>query len=350
CSLTVKLGEQVASSFRTFEFSYSYKTSTGVVKKNTASYYILNIQDSSSSSSKPKLMVSDFSSDTTIKAGETFNFSLDIHNTNATVDAKNIKVIITSESGSFSVTEGGNSFFINSIKAGETESITINLKASAALTTGSYPINVRMEYEYDGMKDEKDGVVDEELNVSAKESLRPSVQNIQFGGWKTPVVNQASTLSAQFNNMGKSTLNNVYVTVSGDFMLANNSTSYYIGNLMAGSPMYEEFDVIPLVSGEACGILTLHMEDSTGEEFSVDKEFTAFISSSGNIDADNGVEWNTDEGDFPDFGDIDVEPEKKEIPKWVFFAGGGVLVVAAVVVVTVIVKKKKKEEEDNDEY
>ena len=51
--------------------------------------------------------------------------------------------------------------------------------------------------------------------------------------------------------MGKSTLNNVYATVSGDFEL-DSSTMFYIGSVSAGSSVTDnEPSVIPLVSGDA---------------------------------------------------------------------------------------------------
>ena len=145
--------------------------------------------------------------------------------------AKNIKVTVTGASNAFSVTAGGNSFFVNEIKPQETASITINLKASAAVTTGAYPIHIKIEYEYEGMiatSSYSGEVVEEEILLQVKENLRPSVENVSIGSWDTPMINQPTTLSFEFYNMGKSTLNNTYITIEGDFMLSNGSNSYYI--------------------------------------------------------------------------------------------------------------------------
>ena len=72
-----------------------------------------------------------------------------MYNTHNETAAKNIKITVVSDL--FSVTKGSNSFFVQKIAPGESEELVINLKASAAAMTGSYPINIEMEYEYDGM-------------------------------------------------------------------------------------------------------------------------------------------------------------------------------------------------------
>ena len=120
-------------------------------------------------------------------------------------------------------------------------------------------------------------VVQEEILLQVKENLRPSVENIYVGSWDTPMVNQPTVMNFEFYKMGKSTLNNTYVTIEGDFMLGNGSNSYYIGNIAAGMPEYIEFDVVPLVEGEAVGKMIIHMEDSNGDEVTMEKEFTAYI-------------------------------------------------------------------------
>ena len=120
-------------------------------------------------------------------------------------------------------------------------------------------------------------VVEEEILLQVKENLRPSVENVYVGSWDTPYVNQPTAMNFEFYNMGKSTLNNTYVTIEGDFMLSNGSNSYYIGNISAGMPEYIEFDVVPLVEGNAVGKMIIHMEDSNGDEVTMEKEFTAYV-------------------------------------------------------------------------
>jgi len=284
---TLRVGKDIPEGLNMLNVQYSYEmeTSQGIIPESESiTLYILDVQNPDESEmtiSRPKLMVSNFYTDVEeVKAGGIFDFTFDIMNTNDSIDAKNIKVTVSGASNVFSVTAGGNSFFINAIKAQETAPITINLKASAAATTGAYPIQIKMEYEYEGMvttSTYSGEIVEEEILLQVKENLRPSVENVYVGSWDTPIVNQPTVMNFEFYNMGKSTLNNTYVTIEGDFMLSNGSNSYYIGNIPAGMPEYIEFDVVPLVEGDAVGKMIIHMEDSNGDEVTMEKEFTAYV-------------------------------------------------------------------------
>lgn len=285
--LALKVGEDIPKGLNTLNVQYSYDVEGDygiTTETENVTLYILDVQNPDEDEvviSRPKLMVSNFYTNVEeVKAGSIFDFTFDILNTNDSIAAKNIKVTVTGASNAFSVTAGGNSFFVNEIKPQETAPITINLKASAAATTGAYPIQIKIEYEYEGMvatATYSGEVVDEEILLQVKENLRPSVENIYVGSWDTPMVNQPTVMNFEFYNMGKSTLNNTYVTIEGDFMLSNGSNSYYIGNIAAGMPEYIEFDVVPLVEGDAVGKMIIHMEDSNGDEVTMEKEFTAYI-------------------------------------------------------------------------
>ena len=281
--IPLKVGKEISEGLNTLSVQYSYETG-GITKTETEIIYILDVQnpkDSGSTISRPKLMISNFYTDVEeVKAGNVFDFTFELLNTNDSIAAKNIKVTVSGSSNTFSVTAGGNSFFVSEIKPQETAPITINLKASAAATTGAYPIQIKMEYEYEGMVTTatySGEVVEEEILLQVKENLRPSVENVYVGSWDTPYVNQPTAMNFEFYNMGKSTLNNTYVTIEGDFMLSNGSNSYYIGNISAGMPEYIEFDVVPLVEGNAVGKMIIHMEDSNGDEVTMEKEFTAYV-------------------------------------------------------------------------
>lgn len=285
--ISLKVGEEIQEGLNTLNIQYSFDVENeyGVTTETeNVVLYVLDVQNKEEEEitvSRPKLMVSNFYTDVEeVKAGSVFDFTFEIMNTNDSILAKNIKVTVTGASNAFSVTAGGNSFFVNEIKPQETEPITINLKASAAATTGAYPIQIKIEYEYEGMvatATYSGEVVEEEILLQVKENLRPSVENVYVGSWDTPMLNQPTVMSFEFYNMGKSTLNNTYVTIEGDFMLSNGSNSYYIGNISAGMPEYIEFDVVPLVEGDAVGKMIIHMEDSNGDEVTMEKEFTAYV-------------------------------------------------------------------------
>lgn len=352
-SVTVNViaGKDIAEGMNTLTVDYEYKDGYKQPASDSVTLYVLNVQKEAESVglSKPKLMVSEFTTSIDeVKSGEAFDFTFDVYNTHGETAAKNIKVTVTSEM--FSVTKGSNSFFIPQIAPGESEELTINLKASAAAMTGSYPIDIRMEYEYDGMsvtEANAGGVeVTETKRLLIKENLRVSVENVTVGGWTMPYVNQTTQLSFSVYNMGKSQLNNVYFTVEGDFAVANGS-SYYYGTLQAGYPDYVEMDIIPLAAGDITGTLTIHMEDSNGDEVTYTTEITGFIMEDSNSD----IGWEDPGFDFP----VDVspmeEPQQKPIVSLPIFIVG----LLAVFLVTFFVtrgiriacykRKLRKEEE-----
>lgn len=357
--LTLKVGKEIPEGLNTLSVLYSYdvESAQGTVTENeTVTLYILDVQNPDELTiSRPKLMVSNFYTDVEeVKAGGVFDFTFEILNTNDSIDAENIKVTVSGASNVFSVTAGGNSFFVNEIKAQETTPITINLKASAAATTGAYPIQIKMEYEYEGMVTTatySGEVVEEEILLQVKENLRPSVENVYVGSWDTPVVNQPTVMNFEFYNMGKSTLNNTYVTIEGDFMLSNGSNSYYIGNIAAGMPEYIEFDVVPLVEGDAAGKMIIHMEDSNGDEVTMEKEFTAFVMGEmawedpGMMDP-GYMDPGMMDPSMPVDGDV---AEKPIVPLWLFLCIQGailIIVIPTVRAIRLVAYRSKIKRED----
>ena len=360
--VTVRVGDKIPEGFNKLNFTMEYqgKTEGGsyAAMSEPVELYVLNVQNPGEDGtiSRPKLMVSNFYTDVEeVKAGSIFDFTFEILNTNDSIATKNIKVTVTGASNAFSVTAGGNSFFVDRIEPQASEPITINLKASAAATTGAYPITIKIEYEYEGIKvtETYSGeTVEEEILLQVKENLRPSVENVYVGSWDTPMVNQPTTMSFEFYNMGKSTLNNTYVTVEGDFMLSNGSNSYYIGNIAAGMPEYIEFDVVPMVEGDASGKMIIHMEDSNGDEVTMEKEFTAYIM--GEMAWDDMSYMDPGYMDPGMFEDPSMQTgsdavEKPILPLWMFLCIQGAILVVVIPVTRAIrlaVYRNKIKQED----
>ncbi len=285
---------------------YDYKDGSGKAQSDTATLYVQNVQNSGIGASKPKLIISNFSADQELRAGNTFNFNFDIKNTHSSVDALNIKVTLSQADNIFSVAEGSNTFYITEIPAGETVSNSLELKVKADATTKAYPLEITMEYEYEGAEPnpttgEIGETAKETINLQAVENSRPVVDNVVVGSWDSPIVNQPTALTFEFFNMGKSTLNNVHASVEGDYYLSTGNM-YFIGNVEAGSQEYAELEVIPTVEGQAKGTLIVTFEDSNGEEVSITKEFEGVIQGEYVIDnpgGDFGVDFPVDTAKAP---------------------------------------------------
>lgn len=320
-AVTINLiaGKGMADGMSPLGIEYVYINGNKETISGNATLYVLNVQKAEEQKepeeevtvSRPKLMVTDFSTGSdVIKAGETFDFTFQVYNTHSETAAKNIKVTVNSEA--FAVTTGSNSFFLSKMAPEESTSITLNLKAGAGTVTGSYPIDIQMEYEYDGIPatEANSGgvVVTETKMLPVKENLRVSLENIMIGDWNAPYVNQPTLLSFSIYNMGKSVLNNVYFTVEGDYSMANGDSFYY-GTLQPGYPDYVEMEIVPLAVGETYGTLNVHMEDSNGDEEIYSVELSAYI----NEFTEMG--WDEPGEDFP-AGNFPGEPEKSEKPFW----------------------------------
>ena len=369
-SMVFKVGENITSGTNTLTIGYEYIDENGDKKSDSASLYILNIVGKKDEQSKdvgrPKLIISDYATDNTIlKAGETFDFSFSIKNTHQTKAAKNIKITISQLEGIFSPAAGTNIFYVDSIAAGQVSVQTINLKTRADAVTGDYDLMIRLEYEYDDMSDtdrEKGGVSeDNTIKLRATENYRPVIENIYIDAWQGCYVGVPIDMNFEFYNMGKSTLGNVYITVEGDFALANNSQMSYVGAIQGYGQEFINPQVVALVEGDAVGILTVHFEDSNGDEVTLSQEFSQYVQSQGGGE-DPGYDpgmWDDPGYDPGMYDDPGFDPNGmgdedggffSKIKLWMWIAGG--CVVAAAVAVPLIihgVKKSKKVKVDEDE-
>ena len=295
-----------------------------------------------------------------LKAGKEFDFKYTLKNTHTSKAAKNIKITIEQAEGVFIPVAGSNIFYIESIPAGETNEQVIRMKTRSDVATGDYNISIKVEYEYDDMSEvdrERGGVVDENnIKLRAVENYRPEIENIYIDAWEGVYVGTPVDLSFEFYNMGKSTLGNVYITIEGDFELANNSTKSYVGAVNGYSQEYVNPQIVALVPGEAYGTIVVHFEDSNGDEQIKTAEFSAYVMGGDGDYSDYDPNFGNMSGGyynpyFPDDnGDWDPDDFKNGeegakilgLPVWLFIVICASVVVIVVVVIIVIVKKKHK--------
>ncbi len=319
---------------------------------------VLDVENDLGSSSMPRLIVSNYSSDVEeLKSGSDFNFTFEIYNTNASVAAQNITItIVQDESAIFKLTGGSNSFYVDKIGPGESIEKTLALQVKNDATTKSYPLRFEIDYDYIGTElNHETGKFDEitktvekssmEINLQATENYRPVVDYVNIYSWDGMVsVGMPATLSFEFYNMGKSTLNNVVATIEGDYM-SSTGNMYFIGNVMGGERTYAEIEVIPNMEGMAQGILRITFEDSNGEEIEFTKEFESYVEGAQIWEPGDGMDY--DDVFNPDF----IEVKEEIIPKWLFIIIQ-VLVFVIVLVITsklIVGRHKKKLIKQEDE-
>lgn len=334
-SMTFYVGNMIAEGLNTLKIGYSFDDGGTELKTGVVSFYILNVVNDSNS--KPKLILTEFSIDTEmIKAGDIFTFTFDLMNTHISKAAKNIKITLESVNDVFSATTGSVSFYVDKIEPSAVYNGKVELKAKSDVATGSYELKIEVEYEYDNMSVadiEKGGVTaSNPIKLSVVENSRPVIQYPQVFNWYEPVrVNSASTMTFSFYNMGKSTLNNVFFTLEGDFVFVNQMEFY--GSLASGTGgEYLEYEVMPINSGLCGGTIQVHFEDSNGNEVVRSFDFTDIYVEPEQTYDNNQI--------FPDDGYMPVDTlpsvEVKEdiLPLWMFI----VIQVAVLIIITPVVR------------
>ncbi len=346
------VSKQVVEGLNEIDLQFSYKDQDGKVYAPTevSKVYVLNVSNpKEESAGVPKLIISDFKTDTEdIKAGKTFVFSFDIFNTHNSLSANNIKVTLSSEENVFSVTKGSNSFYLSSVKPGETVHKEIELRVKADCVTKAYPLKIDFEYEYEGMQKLENQIstgltISQIINLSVMENSRPTVSNIIVGTWEAPTAYTPTNMSFDFYNMGKSVLSNVTARVESTDFTPTQQT-LFIGNVEAGTGGNHEMELTPNIeNANGKGTLIITYEDSNGNSIEVPTEFEAFVAAPVVVDAGNMG------GEMPE-----IPAAKKEIVKLpIFIVIQVVIFIASIVIVRKVIigvykaKLHKKEEELN---
>ncbi|MBR5981688.1 MAG: hypothetical protein IK035_06720, partial [Firmicutes bacterium] len=150
------------------------------------------------------------------------------------------------------------------------------------------------------------------ITVPVTQEDRLVIDDILDPGWL--MAGEQGYMQIKYYNMGKTTLNNLRISVSGDFTVDGDS-SQYVGNMANGRSDYFSFNFYPNQEGEMHGKAVFTYENAQGDEQSIEKEFTFNIQPA--------PVWE-------DPGEMPIEPEKPglgSLPIW-----GKALVAAAAVV------------------
>ncbi len=377
-TMTFMAGEDIPKGVNSLSIGYDYFDASNKAQQSTTTIYVLNVVNHKFDDidvGRPKIIVSDYSTEPEIlRAGETFDFSYTLKNTHTGKEARNIKITLSQADGVIAPAQGTNIFYIDKLDPTQEVVLSLPLKSRADTVTGDYAVVLKLEYEYDDMSevDKEHGGVSEEntLKIRVIENYRPVIENIFIDAYQGIVVGQPVDLSFEFYNMGKSTLGNVYITIEGDFALANNSAMSYVGAVQGYGQEYLSPQIVPLVGGEAHGTVTIHFEDSNGDEQTKSSDFQAWVEDPMG-GGDFGGDWNMNfgnvsggyydwGGEFPegmDFGEgfpgMEGEGEDEgffaSIPWWVWVIVGVVVVGGTVVIIVVVKKRKAKKEADEED-
>lgn len=274
----------------------------------------------------PILMVTNYSfgTDNYVLAGQEFPLSLTITNTSGKT-LRNIKVTVQDSNGCILPAQGSNSFFINSIGAGASYGKLLPMTVNNDAAAGNDTIAINMSYE-----DLDGGTYSsaDTITIPVTQEDRLVIDDILDPGWL--MAGEQGYAQIKYYNMGQTTLNNLRISVSGDFTIDGDS-SQYVGNMANGRSDYFSFNFWPDGEGEMHGKAVFTYENAQGEEQTIEKEFTFIIQPA--------PEWE-------DPGDMPVEPVKEPMALWKKILIGAAVAAAAVAGIVLSKKHKKKKAEE----
>ncbi len=218
---------------------------------------------------RAKIIVDDYDfEDEYVKAGEPFDLTLTLTNTNAHESVEDVKISLKSENAIFTPVGSSNSFVVDRLSPKESTQKSVTLKSKIDAEHKTYEINVEMEYGAD--IDGEPYVSKEIITIPVIHETKLEIADIQL----PPEVNvgRGNDVYVDFYNRGKSKISNMMVTVEGDFEVQDGK--YFVGDFEAGSSDYFEGSITPMQEGEASGKIVFEYEDAIGENKRIEKEFT----------------------------------------------------------------------------
>lgn len=347
---TFKTREDVSSGYQKLTFNVTYTMSNGETETTMIDSFYETVGKNGASSgdgdkvSTPRLIVSGFKTNPeTVKAGDTFTLTLHITNTSKATSVNNIAFDLqaptegtdeSSEGAAFLPVSGSSIVFVDSIAAGATKDISIDLETRADLSQKPYVLTVNMDYE-DG--DCNAYTADASVSIPIKQEAKFDIGTIDVMP-SSISVGAESNIMFNINNTGKTVLYNVSVAFEGASVSGGEC---FLGNIEIGGTG----NVDAMLTGEAVtedeGKIKaiVSYEDATGNVSTKEKEFELFVSEE-SFDDFSMDDMMMDETEF-------IEEESSFISKLGLIMG--IVVVAAVVIVVIVViilKKKKKKNDD----
>lgn len=299
---------------------------------------------------QPKLIISDYDlSPSMVEAGQDFNLSFTLYNTNNENTIYNLKVTIdqtlaaapqtsgqnnanlTSDGSVFTPIGRSNTFYVARLYPWEWTTKYIDMNVLPNANPGSYVVNLTMEYEdYWGNQYK----TQESIGIPVTQQA-----SVNFGKVKMDDISMGvpNSVSVNLYNTGKDNLNTVMCRVKGDGFSVDEDERF-IGNFNAGSQETFSFNLTPENEGKIKGKIEITYKDSTGKERTDVKDFEKEVSQ--NFDQEGMIDPQTGEmiGEDP----IDNSPSLMASP----FLWIGLLVLVALIIALIRKKRKSKKDEE----
>ncbi|MBS4960716.1 MAG: hypothetical protein KHZ62_07875 [Clostridiales bacterium] len=297
-----------------------------------------NDEDGDEKESKPKIIVSEYTCDPLIvQAGEEFDLSMTFLNTHAVKSVKNVKMFLTlaEETSSdtektgniFTPVDSSNTFYFDSIAPKSTAVKQLRLYVVPDAQPKTYTLTVNFEYEDD---EKNEYTATELLGINVKQSTKVETGDIFVP--ETAEAGMPITVSFDFYNTGKVTVNNFMIRMEGQNVDPAKASTYY-GNIESGNQDYFETTFTPLSEGDANVDIILSYDDPDGEHKEIKNSYQLTVLPMPSMD---------------DMSDMPMEPEPvNPLVKYGKIAGIVIAVLAVLFIAGMIIRKKIKAKKEH---
>lgn len=330
-TVTVKAPDKIESQMQTIDASLSFYYDNGTQLTGGSASGSVNVLSTVTKDTKdeetiasptPIVILSKYNyGGSSVAAGSSTNLSFSFTNTSKTIKIENVMVTVTG--GQDLMLNGStNTFYFESVAASGSKTVTVPMKAAQLISASAQDVKIDVTYEY----------VDQNARKSGKATLSLSVPLYQPDRFElsepktsyTGYVGEETSLTIDYVNKGKSAINNVEATISGDI---DSPTPYQrVGTIDGGKNGTIAFAVTPQLEGENQVKIVITYEDSNGN--TKERVFEATVEAMAYEQTDPGMD---------DPGMIDPEPASTFPWKYVIIA-----VVAALIVLLIVLRIRKK--------
>lgn len=330
-TVTVKAPNKIESQMQTIDASLSFYYDNGTQLTGGSASGSVNVLSTVTKDTKdeetiasptPIVILSKYNyGGSSVAAGSSTNLSFSFTNTSKTIKIENVMVTVTG--GQDLMLNGStNTFYFESVAASGSKTVTVPMKAAQLISASAQDVKIDVTYEYVDQNARKSGNATLSLSVPLYQPDRfeMSEPTSSYTGY----VGEETSLTIDYVNKGKSAINNVEATISGDI---DSPTPYQrVGTIDGGKNGTIAFAVTPQLEGENQVKIVITYEDSNGN--TKERVFEATVEAMAYEPTDPGMD---------DPGMIDPEPASTFPWKYVIIA-----VVAALIVLLIVLRIRKK--------
>lgn len=330
-TVTVKAPDKIESQMQTIDATLSFYYDNGTQLTGGSASGSVNVLSTVTKDTKdeetiasptPIVILSKYNyGGSSVAAGSSTNLSFSFTNTSKTIKIENVMVTVTG--GQDLMLNGStNTFYFESVAASGRKTVTVPMKAAQLISASAQDVKIDVTYEYVDQNARKSGNATLSLSVPLYQPDRfeMSEPTSSYTGY----VGEETSLTIDYVNKGKSAINNVEATISGDI---DTPTAYQrVGTIDGGKNGTIAFAVTPQLEGENQVKIVITYEDSNGN--TKERVFEATV---------EAMAYEPVDPVDPD-GPVDPEPTSTFPWKYVIIA----LVVIAVIALIVLRIRKKK--------